>query len=403
MRPVLVLPVFGARFGEIAARQTLATLLSPGNLPALDELAVVYLYADEEARSVIERSPIWPLLARSAEVVWHMIGYSRAGVPPHITMSRGHLAGSLYGAERRAMTMLLCADQIVADGSLPRALRAARGRAGVLAPFWAVSGGPAMMALEHYRRADGSLDVWASDAADIAIRHVSPLFRGFEFDSRRFGRDTFPHVPWWRVSHDHLVVHALVWDLVVVNYAEIAAPDMRCLESLTFDFDHAYRNEPRPERWNVIQDSDVFLALFAEHDHAEFGTEWPDSTEEERHSVLCAARRDPTVDPLRRAAFAKGYALHSCDLGTHVTARDWYVADLVTRTALGSDEPAWPFRYPPVLLESVGDKNFVAYQSRVYVVPQALGPLSLDKDEDRGLPGITEFGSLDEARRSLAA
>lgn len=55
----------------------------------------------------------------------------------------------------------------------------------------------------------------------------------------------------------------------------------------------------------------------------------------------------------------------------------------------------------PVLLETIGIVNLVAWDGRVWAVPQSLGPLDLDNDEHRARPGIVAHADIATARSAL--
>jgi hypothetical protein len=56
---------------------------------------------------------------------------------------------------------------------------------------------------------------------------------------------------------------------------------------------------------------------------------------------------------------------------------------------------------PPALVETLGANNIVRFQLKYFVIPHALGPVEIEKDDVAGKPGVLIESSLVDARAAL--
>src|SRR5690242_473768 len=122
----IIIPVWGAAYTRCFVDISLASLLAPGNLPALDRAAghLIHIFTTASDRDVIEGSSTW---RRAQALLDCRIDVMRADLmksgQPHLTMSNCHREAIALAGERAAATMFYNPDIVLADGGMITLLR----------------------------------------------------------------------------------------------------------------------------------------------------------------------------------------------------------------------------------------------------------------------------------------
>jgi hypothetical protein len=408
----LLLPVWGEKYVRTALDLCIASLLSPGNLPAVQNPTTVVLRTTSRSRRMFEADPMFARLREHVEIHWlHMTDPAR-DAPKMKLMSECHAIGARMAHEAGALVMFLTADIFHVDGSIPRLIRWAQapGIRVVMASAWAASQEAFMAAIGA---APGEpLAIPHRRAASLLVKHMHSAFRQYEVWGPAFGPPLIMVCPWWRATEDGVLSHSLSWSIAMMNYARIEHHDTTCLDKWTVDGDHAYRNAPEPSQWHVITDSDdhLLLGLTREADQNFPPTVNPKLAHapdpiNARRIILRATRHRKIMCQLKKRLFEVPIFVHGSPLSANPAA--WANAERDARDMIaGTQEPLeqevpGEIVYPPFLLDAINGVNFVDYAGRIWAVPQSLGALELDNDEHRARPGISSFDSLDEARAAV--
>jgi hypothetical protein len=126
----LSLPVWGADYVSAASSGLLASLLAPGNLPALARRKAVRIEITTTAtgQAMLEAEPVMAAVRRLAAVDYFTIPDSIASPPPrpdfsYWVMSAAHYASIERARRARSAISFLTADMLLSDGSLGAAQR----------------------------------------------------------------------------------------------------------------------------------------------------------------------------------------------------------------------------------------------------------------------------------------
>jgi hypothetical protein len=78
--------------------------------------------------------------------------------------------------------------------------------------------------------------------------------------------------------------------------------------------------------------------------------------------------------------------------------------DMVRGAFAGGGKPSCiEIRQPPLLLYSIGCYNLVAHRGQFFAVPQALGPIDLEREDVSGRPGVMVAPDLRDLETRLGA
>lgn len=125
--------VWGEDFTRLMADVTLPTNLSPGNLPALSQVADVtyHIYCTEESEITLRNAAIFPKLIKTVPVEFHRIDSSMVCKVENYygVLTDSHRRAVRVARERREDLVILSPDAIWSDGSFLRMHELARGGA----------------------------------------------------------------------------------------------------------------------------------------------------------------------------------------------------------------------------------------------------------------------------------
>jgi len=364
----LILPAWGSRLDD-ALRMCVGSLAAPNNLPKVANARLIIVTQPEDVDRVRASDEV-ALAAQTADV--EIVQFPDPAVPRYRMLARGHLIGSMISSRDNALAMFLCADNVTADGALPRLVDIAKSWKFMLATPWGVSHEKVAASIEEHRNSS-RLIVNDRTLAGWCAKFPAPQFQTWNIDSESFGLD-FPVCSWRRVCDDGILAFSIWQHPMMMNFARVEHYDARGLEFWTFDLDHASRNA-RPEECFVVPDSDVYLAAYLTSKDA-----WQPPPKRWRNgstaAILTEAVNEPNfVDDLKRTLFGKTlYRIHGSSLDSR-----WMEAERGTKELLRDVfvNPTVRFDPPPTLAESLDGFNIVIWRRRFYIVPHVLGPVDV--------------------------
>ncbi|WP_421999514.1 tetratricopeptide repeat protein [Reyranella sp.] len=229
---VLALPVWGEAHGSYFLRYLCATLLSPGNLPAMaagHDVHVV-LFTTEEVEKSLHADPLFDRLLQHATVdVVHYgrelvdypalmeacygqqpVFYSQESLAFYYArnckfalMSCAHYAALAAGRRTDALVSCLIADAVLSDGALPRMAGLMATADAVLVHAVQMPGTSVRPLLEErFRQPDGTLCLTSESCERLYVEHIPA---GNFADAER--RLDPPLRVAWRVGEQGLLVH----------------------------------------------------------------------------------------------------------------------------------------------------------------------------------------------------
>jgi hypothetical protein len=317
-------PVFRGYFTDLL----LASLLSPGNIPALNprrksKFLIATPRVDWDA---LQEHPMFRLLRTYAEPEWLELEVGpddlrtdrRMGV-----MSRGqHLLAS-RAFEDRAYGVFVTPDLILSDGSVVAMERLAEaGKKVVLAVAIRYQHDPILAEMEGagYLKRGQPIAINPRDLMRIALRYLHSEMLRYEYDAPWFAGP--PISVYWQVpGGSGMLVHSFSWCPLVVDYGALPHHDAKTFERWTLDGDYVYRNFPTPTDVHVVTDSDeITLVSFTKESdlHYELSpylarrawwiTDWF------KPRLIRALKDSSMIDPLKRHIFQLPVYLHSGEI-----------------------------------------------------------------------------------------
>ena len=250
------IPVWGVSYTRCFLDIGLASLLAPGNLPALQrgDGHVLHIMTTEADREVIETSPVWE---RAREVIncrLDIIGADAASIlQPHVTMSNCHRDAIAFADSCEAAIMLYNPDIVIADG----AVRALVGllsegkRAIQVLGLRLIKEEVVPKLLKDHLGPDGkAIEIAPRELMAIAVDHLHPVSMMHFQDIT--GIDLMPQELFWRAGEEGLVARCFHIHPLLVYPRVRNAPF-----TTTVDEDYLRAACPDPEDEFVVTDSDL--------------------------------------------------------------------------------------------------------------------------------------------------
>jgi hypothetical protein len=261
LRPFYFMTVFwGEEFRTLFLDFCLASLLSPNNIPALENRSsgLFIVCTTAEDRAIVEASPIF------ARLLQHMPAQFVEIVPPkrhddrYIVMSSGHKKATEIAFRALAYGIFVSPDAMLSDGSIACLQNHARaGARVVLASALRFKTEPTTAALRAAGlvAAGEPLTISSRELLAIALQHPHPENARLNFESPTFSR--FPVGVWWRAPDGNgIVLFTFSWGPMLFDYGSLANHDSETFDRWTLDGDYVVRNFPNPADIRVIADSD---------------------------------------------------------------------------------------------------------------------------------------------------
>jgi hypothetical protein len=266
-----IVVLWGARFREYFLNYCAASLLAPGNLPALSTLTPSkFLIATRpEDWAAMRDTEIFHLLERHVEPVYVEIPPCPPGRSGYQHMSAGHRIACDMAHRDKAYAVVLTPDCMLSDGSVARLQALARsGMQLVLTaalrfgeePFFAHLRATGALPGENHGKAGAPVVITPRQMVHAAVNGFHSETLAYEWDAP--GLLAIAPAAWWRVpGEDGIVLHCLSWAPLLLDYGAIGDHDASSLGQWTLDGDYLFKNSRDITRLHVVQDSDeLFLA-----------------------------------------------------------------------------------------------------------------------------------------------
>lgn len=350
LRPFNFIAVFwGKRYREDFTRFCAASMLAPGNIPALDpsirddsRFLVVTTVEDWRA---LQDDPGFQALSKSIATEHIVFRPPTKKEPKMLAMSRGHKLASEAAFRNKAYGVFLTPDLVLSDGSVV-ALQAL-GRQGkkvvlCLAVRFEEHGCVGELTDGGYLKPGAPLAIAPRDLVGIALRHLHTETLQYEWDTPYLVQS--PISPFWRVpGDDGLVFHSFSWAPLLVDYSALDDHDTSTFEKWTLDGDYVYRNFAHSDdnAVHVVTDSDeIMLVSFTREEdlHFDLKPHWSTNTpvigSYIKQSLLRGLYDSETMDPLKRRILPMGVRLRTGEPTKNWAAVERHARAIVERATL---------------------------------------------------------------------
>jgi hypothetical protein len=269
-----IVVLWGERFRKYFLDYCVASLLSPGNLPALNtSRPSKFLIATRpQDWAVMAETRIFQSLKRYVEPVFIEIPACPPGRSGCQHMGVGHSIACDMAHRDKAFAAVLTPDCMLSDGSVARLQELARnGTELVLTaalrfgeePFLAHLREQGLLADEDRTKTGTPLVLPGRQMVYAAVNGFHSETSAYEWDAP--GVLVISPAAWWRVpGEDGIVLHSLSWAPLLLDYASVGDHDVSTFDQWTLDGDYLFNNAGKMKKIHVVQDSDeVFLASWA--------------------------------------------------------------------------------------------------------------------------------------------
>lgn len=260
-----VVVFWGQEHREYFLRLLVASLLSPGNLPSLENKSdsrFLVCTTIEDWKAITDDQDFL-VLSKVIEPLLIEIPKPLPSDNKYLVMSGGHKLATEKVFSDRACGVFLTPDLVVADGGVCTLQRLAlAGKKVVLCAAMRYTYEGAVPEIEALRSKSpgGLLALSSRQLAEIALRHMHVETLRYDWDAPWFAE--MPFSCFWRVQGSiGIVIHNFNWAPVLVNYSNLTKHRLDTFEHSTMDADYIYKNFENSEDIHVIQDSDQFLLI----------------------------------------------------------------------------------------------------------------------------------------------
>ena len=319
LRPFYFLVTFwGGAYVDDFLDFCLASLMAPGNLPALKSTGwpcrIVICTTPADIVHLKTR-PFFNQVAAGFPVDFIEFSGPGEGEGKMLTMSRGHVLLSSRAHRDRALAVYLTPDMIFSARAIDCVGRAARdGVRALLVPAIRYSQEAVLdrFAKDGIRVGGLPLAVPERKLAEIGIESLHSETRRYEFEKPWFA--TFPISVYWRAAAG-MVLYTFSWAPMLLDYGAMdGAHDQSTFEKWTMDGDYVYRNFDQPGHTRIVTDSDelMLVTLTREADlRFDLKPHWAMRGELARRVAIARCYRHPSMDPLKRRIFSTATLIHT--------------------------------------------------------------------------------------------
>jgi hypothetical protein len=258
--------VWGRGYCDQFLQYCVASLLAPGNIPALctrrrSRFLIGTLRADWD---YMRATPIFRELERYVEAVLIEIPPRPADTLACVHMGVGHVAACGMAHADKAYGVILAPDSVISDGTVRNLQKHAA--AGIeLVWVAALRFGQEPFLGHLYATGALSEEDRSQSCKPLAISGRALVLAGvngmhsetltYEWDSSYFVNG--PSAVWWRVPGENgIVLHSLSWAPLLLDFAAARTHDTSALETWTIDGDYVFKNLGASPKMHVVQDSD---------------------------------------------------------------------------------------------------------------------------------------------------
>jgi hypothetical protein len=267
LRLYIAVTFWGEQYRRYFVDYCLASLLAPGNIPAIaDKASARLLVATTEADwQAMQSEPVFRLALAHVRV--EHIPYE---VPDHETsrlqvmqaMSAGHrrLAERMF--EDRAYGIFVYPDGILADGGIARLQDLALSGVKVVMCLAARFANEGLIGeLQHHGllSAGKPLVIDTVALAQMSIAHMHSETLRWNFDADVFYYSVYAF--WWTVTPgQNMLFLAGNWAPMLLDYGSLAEHDTSAFDRWTLDGDYVYKNFTDPNDFYIVQStSELFV------------------------------------------------------------------------------------------------------------------------------------------------
>ena len=266
-----IVVLWGERFRNYFLDFCLASVLSPGNIPALQtSRSSKFLIATQpEDWAAIRDTVMFRLLDRYVEPIYIEIPPCPPDRSGYQHMSIGHRLACEMAHRDEAYAVILTPDCMLSDGSVARLQELARGGTQLVLTAALRFGEEPFLAhlqegglLPNDKRGDSGtpLVITGAQMVHAAVNGFHSETLAYEWDAP--GIMAISPAAWWRVpGEDGILLHSLSWAPLLLDYGAVGDHDTSTFDQWTLDGDYLYNNTQSMKHVHVVQDSDeLFLA-----------------------------------------------------------------------------------------------------------------------------------------------
>jgi hypothetical protein len=269
-----IIVLWGERFCNYFLEYCLPSLLSPGNIPALQTAGPSkFLIATRpEDWERMRATAIFKAMERYITPVFIEIPPCPAGRSGCEHMGIGHKLACEYAYREKAYALVVTPDSMLSDGSIAKLQDLARtGIRLVLAVALRFGEEPFLGQLKNQRLIPAQSRRETGEPLVISGRQMAKAaINGLHRETIAYGWDQpyfviVPAAAWWQVpGEDGIVIHSLSWAPLLIDYAAVASHDTSTFDNWTLDGDYIARNLDWRTATHIVEDSDeIFLASWA--------------------------------------------------------------------------------------------------------------------------------------------
>lgn len=330
-------------------RYCAASLLAPGNVPALGKAAgSLHLALHPDSKAMLEADARFRALAGLLAVRYVSIDDLGGSIPLIAALQAAHKAANC--------AILLEPRSVYSNGAIPSLLALARcGAHAILGPRVPVLEDALLLHIERLAaRQSLAQEVTRHIGLEIVPRElVKAVMLSLDDRGRRCEWDSpeFSELPWgfWCTGPNRggMVLHSLAWSPLLLDFGAIAFHDAEAVRLGSEEY--VYRNYGSEGRIAVAEDSDAILCLSWSGDSsAEEPSAWPFAWpllgKVVKGAALYRSAFDTACNPLQRRLFRQGVRWHAAERNG-AWRRTQARANRIVRASLD-----WPLR-PHRLME----------------------------------------------------
>ena len=323
----LMLTFWGEKYRNYFYSLCLPSLLSPNNLPLLQQVPGSKLIISTTSGdwAALRQTQLFQRLSTYVEPYFIDIGYPPPGVPIQLHMSEGHRRAARKAHEDRAFAGFLAPDLIVSDGLVRACMaHAASGKKIVLGQALRFAMEPVVDVLrkDGFMKPDTPMSLSPRFLGDLATKALHSEILRYDFENPYF--QDCPIWSYWRVpGRACLVMHTVSWAVLLARYGTARYRD-DFLQISTIDGLYVYRNFAHfrdTGEMHMITDSDeaLFMSLTPEAEMSFPLVRGPFNRGDgiDHFKRLTSIQRflsGDVVDPFRRWAYQVPTFIHGDDL-----------------------------------------------------------------------------------------
>lgn len=240
-----IVTFWGKRFRDYFCELILPSLLSPGNIPHLNNKAeskflIVTTNEDWEA---LQTEPIFILMQKYIAAVFFAMPMPTDNSQKMLTMSKGHKIASEYAYKNKTIGVFVTPDLVISDGSIKRLQELiAQGKSVVLSAAirFQYEGSIAALKQAGHLKPDEPLVLSGRELMRAALPNLHSEVKRYIWDKPYYPEDAITSI-WYSDPHN-CVIHTFSWGPMAINYAAIDEHKTETFDKWTLDGDYVFAN-----------------------------------------------------------------------------------------------------------------------------------------------------------------